>query len=188
MINRTYIAQFNTLGQGAPAILDICVQATMGTRLLPVADPVTYGAANVTAPPAGWVAANGNGAYYEVRGRTLSLEHLFGAGAAAGFVQRTNLGFHLTVTPYGSWLAQVGNTVRLGGVQLSQSLLAAVGGDVGAAIAATNLADPVYGVAQPVIRIHAPNDGESQLASGLLVVSLLIAERKDDDYANIGSP
>jgi hypothetical protein len=185
MISRTYFAKLSS-DQRAMSYLDICVQWTMGTRLAPVADPATF--AGVTAPPAGWVAANGNGAYYEVRGRTLRHEHLFGEGAAAGFTERGHLGFRLSVVPYGNWQAQVTSNANLGGVHLSQSLLAAVGGDTTPAIAANNLADPVYGTAQPVIRIYAPLNIAEIMPTGLLLVCLDIAERKDEDFSNIGSP
>jgi hypothetical protein len=185
MISRTYFAKLAS-GQRIGGYLDICVQHTMGTRLAPVADPATF--LGVTAPPAGWVAANGNSAYYEVRGRTLRIEHLFGEGAAAGFVQRANLGFRLSVVPYGNWQAQVALNFALGGIALSQSLLAAVGGDTSPAIAANNLADPVYGTAQPVIRIYAPMSDQAYVETGLLLINLDIAERKDEDFSNIGSP
>jgi hypothetical protein len=190
MINRTYVVNLPSAQRAQGQIVDICVQATMGTRALPVADPATYGAGNVTAPPAGWVAACGGTAYYEVRGRTLRFEHLFGAGAAGGFVSRTNLGFHLSVQPYGSWGA--GNSFEhLAGVQMSQSLIAAVGGDVGGAIPPPNpnCPDPVYGVAQPVIRIYVPfTEQGAAMAVGILLVNFSIFERKDDDFSNIGSP
>jgi hypothetical protein len=185
MINRTYFVNVPAGQRTQPDYIDICVQATMGTRLLPVANPVTFGAANVTAPPNGWAAACGDAAYYEVRGRPLRLEHLFGEGVAAGYTQRTNLGFHLTVTPYGD---HRGVAVGPGGAILSQSLLAHAGGDVGTAIPATDLADPVYGVAQPVIRIYVPKSEGAAVDTGLFVVSLDVMERKDDDISNIGGP
>lgn len=185
MINRTYVMSVPGAQRTQPNFVDICVQATMGTRLLPVADPVTFGAANVTTPPPGWVVACGAAAYYEVRGRTLRLEHLFGEGIAAGFTQRANLGFKLTVTPYGSHLTATG---PVGGAILSQSLLAHAGGDGGTAIQTTDLADPVYGIAQPVIRVYVPKTQGTATDTGLFLVSLDIAERKDDDYDNIGSP
>jgi hypothetical protein len=185
MINRTYIVNVPVAQRAQPDYVDICVRATMGTRLLPVADPATFGAANVTAPPSGWVAACNVAAYYEVRGRTLRLEHLFGEGAAAGFTQRTNLGFQLTVTPYGDHRAA---TSPPGGAILSQSLLAHAGGDAGTAIPATDLVDPVYGVAQPVIRLYVPKAMAAATDVGLFVVSLDIFERKDDDFDNVGGP
>jgi hypothetical protein len=184
MINRTYVVNVPGSQRVQAPYIDICVRATMGTRLLPVADPVTYGAANVTAPPAGWVAACGGAAYYEIRGRTLRLEHLFGEGAAAGYVQRTNLNFDLTVTPYGDHRLG-GAGAALGGAQLSQSLLEHVGGDVGTAIPATDLADPVYGVAQPVIRVHVPQIENLATDTGLLLVSLNIFEMGDDDVHKV---
>jgi len=172
----------------SPAFIDICVQATMGTRPLPIANPATYGAANVTAPPAGWTAVCGDAAYYETRGRTLPFEHLFAAGAAGGFTQKTNLGFKLILTPYGVWMPAA--AVSPPSALLSQSLLAALGGDVGGAITATNLADPVYGVAQPVIRVYAPYIGEGlgYLTDVRMLVHFEVAERKDEDYSPVGGP
>lgn len=190
MIHRTYFVNIPTAQRSARATIDICVRATMGTRLLPVADPALYGAGNVTVPPAGWETACGGAAYYELRGRTLRVEQLATAGQAAGYVQRANLGFALSVTPYGgSWLAGAGDRILPCSAQLSASLLEHVGGDVGGAIPATDLADPVYGgIAQPVIRIFAPWDEGGVQVTGLLVVNFDIAERKDEDYDNIGGP
>ena len=183
MINRTYIVSFPTTQRVQAAYVDICVRATMGTRVLPVANPVTYGAGNVTAPPPGWAAACGDAAYYELRGRTLAFERLFAAGAAGGFTQRANLGFHLSVVPYGASWASI--DVSAIPPLFSQSLLAAVGGDAGGAVPATNLADPVYGIAQPVIRVFTPVAGESA-AAGVVLVTLGIAERKDEDFSPVG--
>jgi hypothetical protein len=178
MINRTYIVKTPST---RATFVDICVRATMGTRLAPVADPATY--VHATPAPSGWAAACGDAAYYEIRGRTLRLEHLFAEGAVGGFTPRVALGFNLSVVPYG---VTAGVTSAVSGVQLSQSLLAAVGGDVDTAIAAANLADPAYG---PVIRLSIPlvGYGNPQVAA-LYVVSFSVAERKDDDYDNLGSP
>ena len=187
MINRTYIVSLPAAQRVAAAFVDICVQATMGTRLLPVANPATYGAANVTTPPTGWTAVCGDAAYYELRGRTLPFEHLFAAGAAGGFTQKCNLGFKLVVTPYGDWHTLLGFSPP--SAQLSQSLLSAVGGDAGGAVPATNLADPVYGVAQPVVRVYAPQDVEPAPATGLLmVVHLEVNERQEEDFSPVGGP
>jgi len=177
MINRTYFVSLPTTQRTIPAFVDLCVRATMGTRLQPVANPVTYGAGNVTAPPTGWAAVCGDAAYYELRGRPLPFEHLFAAGAAGGFTQRLNLGFGLSVNLYGNWQLPTPT------VQLSQSLLAAVGGDTGGAMPATNLADPVYGVAQPVIRVFSPTNALQGL---LTVINFSIAERKDEDFDQVG--
>lgn len=187
MIYRTYVVSLPTAQRTAPNYVDICVRATMGTRVLPVANPITYGAPNVTAPPAGWVAACGDAAYYEIRGRVVPCERLFAAGAAGGFTERTRLGFKLIVTPYGDWHSLTGYSPPA--AQLSQSLWAAVGGDTGGAVPATNLADPVYGIAQPVIRVFAPRNGEGGPATALLMlVHFDIAERKDEDYSPVGGP
>ncbi len=186
MIRRTYIVSIPTSQRTIPQYVDICVRSGMGTRVLPVANPITYGAANVTAPPAGWVAACGDAAYYEIRGRVVPVERLFAAGAAGGFTERVRLGWKLVLTPYGDWGAAAGYSPL--SAQLSQSLLAAVGGDVGGAVPATNLADPVYGVAQPVIRVFVPQIGETLLGGQILLVHFDIAERKDEDYSPVGGP
>lgn len=187
MIHRTYFVYLPGTQRTAPNYVDICVRATMGTRALPVASVATYGAANVTAPPTGWVIACGDAAYYEVRGRSLPFDHLFVAGAAGGFVQRLNLGFELTVTPYGDWHSVIDFAPP--SVQLSQSLLAAVGGDALPVIPANNLADPTYGVPQPVIRVYAPRDGEGDpVLDVLLLVCLKVSEKKDEDFTPFGAP
>jgi hypothetical protein len=200
MINRTYVVK--TPSSSRDAFIDICVRATMGTRLAPVAHPGLFPpGASITPPPADWAVACGDGAYYEIRGRTLCFEHLSGEGAVGGFTQRTNLGFILSVTPYGAPNLGAGIatlTTTLGanvisaiahGTVLSASLLAAVGGDTAGAIPNTVLADPVYGVAQPVIRIFKPAEINTEgQVSQLYIVNLSIAERKDEDYDNTGSP
>lgn len=181
MIRRTYVVSLPNSQRTTPHFVDICVRSGMGTRLLPVANPITYGA-NVTAPPAGWVAACGDAAYYEIRGRVLPIERLFGVGAAGGFTERTRLGFKLVVTPYSDWGAAAGYSPA--SAQLSQTLWAAVGGDIGGAVPATNLADPVYG---PVIRVFTPQIGETLINSMLLLIHFDIAQQKDEDLT-LGSP
>jgi hypothetical protein len=113
--------------------------------------------------------------------------YLVSEGVAQGYTQRANLGFKLTVTPYGDHTTSVPSAG--GGAILSQSLLEHVGGDPAPAIPATDLADPTYGVVQPVIRLYVPKSQEGvALDPGLFLVSLDIAERKDDDYDHTGSP
>jgi hypothetical protein len=186
MINRTYVVKAPYAARDS--FVDICVQATMGTRLVPVADPTLFPpGASITPPPTGWAAACGDAAYYEIRGRTLRFDHLAGEGAVGGFTERTHLGFILSVTPYGDPIATA-NWAISDGAQLSASLLAAVGGDTAGAIAAANLADPVYGVAQPVIRIYKPVFAGEGTRAKLYIVNFSVMERKDEDYANIGSP
>jgi hypothetical protein len=184
MIKRTYVVGFPVPQRTSPNFVDICVRAPMGTRTLPVANSITFGP-NVTPPPPNWIATCGDAAYYEIRGRTLSFEHLFAAGAAGGFTERAHLGFDLIVTPYGmSWAIAQGFSPPA--AQLSQSLLAAVGGDFGNAVPATNLADPTYGVPQPVIRISVPRVGQTPLMGLAVLVHLNIAERKDEDFSSVG--
>jgi hypothetical protein len=191
MIHRTYVVK--TPSGSINAFVDVCVQAPMGTRLAPVTDPsVLPPGTPVTLPPTGWAGNFGDAAYYEIRGRTLRLERLAGAN---GFTQRTNLGFALVLTPYGAIDHSLDREFSLwnisGGVQLSQSLLAAVGD--GLAIPTTNLADPIYGSAQPVIRVFAPltvtgdplaqSEGRS---FQIYLVHFLIAENKDEDWSPLG--
>ena len=185
MINRTYIVYPPTDRE----YIDICVRANTGTRLAPVADPLTFPGA--TPPPTGWVAACGTGAYYEIRGRTIPFQALAAVGAAGGFTQRTNLGFILSMTPYGQQiLAGQGPIVAIqNGVLLSASLLAAVGGDTGGAIPSIILADPTYGVAQPVIRVFSPYEINTEgNLHNCYVLNFSILERKDEDFSPVGSP
>lgn len=183
MINRTYMVFLPQGPESTFPPLDIVVSVP-GTKTAPVADSgVFYPGATVTAPPPGWVTANLNGFYYELRGRAVRLEHVVGE---SGFTPRTNLGFHIAIAPWtdgGSSLVS-GYGGLLPSVILSNSLSAA--GDNALGGAARTLADPSYG---PVIRIG--NDAAlhpGDRITPLWVVSLGIAERKDDDYDNIGSP
>jgi hypothetical protein len=179
MINRTYIVKTPT----DQPFVDICVRSPTGSRAAPVANPLLY--LGVTPPPTGWAAVCGDSAYYEIRSRTLRIEHLAVEGVAGGYTQRTNLGFILSVTPYGVQLVQ-GLMAVMNGAQLSSSLLAGVGGDAGGAIANTVLADPAYG---PVIRIFNPyEDVERSSFASIYVVNFSIMERKDEDLCNIGGP
>lgn len=179
MINRTYIVKTPT----DQDYVDICVRSPTGSRAAPVANPLLY--AGVTPAPTGWAVVCGDAAYYEIRSRTLRIEHLAAEGVAGGYTQRTNLGFQLVVTPYGVQTVQ-GLMAVMNGAQLSASLLAGVGGDAGGAIANTVLADPAYG---PVIRIFNPYmDVERSAFSAIYLVHFSIAERKDEDLCNIGGP
>jgi hypothetical protein len=47
------------------------------------------------------------------------------------------------------------------------------------------LADPAYG---PVIRVFSPAEWGVEHVNNLFIVHFSIAERKDEDFSNIGSP
>lgn len=183
MIHRTYIVKLSSEDIRGFLGLDIVV-AVPGTRLLPVADPGSYGAGNVTAPPAGWVAANGpDAAYYEIRGRALRLEQVAGQ---AGFTPRLNLGFHLSVTALND---AAGNAGQFGGVNqvpyvtLSESLAPPPGANAAIWGAYVNpLPDPAYG---PVIRLWNAISLHSE-ASPIYLVDFRIAENKDEDFNTLG--
>lgn len=179
MILRTYVVKT----PDTDPYIDICVAAPMGTQAKPVANPLVYGANNVTSPPAGWVQApglgNSSGAYYEIRGRSLRLEARAGQ---VGFTPRANLGFHLIVTPYGEQTVP-STTALTNGVQLSASLLAALGGDAGGVIPVATFADPSYG---PVIRLFTLTFVNSRLGNPLCLVHFGIAENKDEDFSTLG--
>ena len=179
MIYRTYVVKT----PDTDPFIDICVAATMGTQAKPVASPGLYPPGTVTPPPAGWVsppgAGNSSGAYYELRGRSLRLEARAGQ---TGFTPRANLGFQLVVTPYGAQTLPF--TMALtNGVQLSASLLAALGGDSGAVIPLAAFPDPSYG---PVIRLFTPTSENSRLGNPLCLVHFSVAENKDEDFQTLG--
>jgi len=179
MINRTYICKLDS----SIATLDIMVRDLAGTQALPVASAAAYGAANVTAAPADWIALCLTGAYYEVRGRTLRLEQLAAAGAAAGFVPRTRLGWDISVYPI-VHAALNGNSGLLPTIGLSASL-AAEFGDAAVITEPTVFPDPTYG---PVIRLITTDDLIEQDRPRICVVHLSLPERKDEDFSNIGGP
>lgn len=179
MILRTYVVKT----PDTDPYIDICVAAPMGTQAKPVANPGLYAPGAVTSPPAGWVqppgVGNSSGAYYELRGRSLRLEARAGQ---QGFTPRANLGFHLIVTPYGEQTVPPTTNFN-NGVQLSASLLAALGGDAGGVIPAATFADPSYG---PVIRLFTLVSINSRLGNPLCLVHFGIAENKDEDFQTLG--
>jgi len=190
MINRTYVVK--TPSASRAGYVDICVQAAMGTRTAPVADPSFLPPGSpITAPLPGWATDCGDGAYYEIRGRTLRLEHLAVDGVSGGFTPRANLGFILTLTPYSSPILQDFGPISAvaDGIQLSASLFGVVGGDAGGAIPTVVFNDPVYGSSQPVVRVYAPVElnAEGPL-SKIYIVNFSIMERNDEDYSSIGGP
>lgn len=188
MINRTYVVKVPTARQGPPPpSLDICVNWPTGSAAAPVCDPATYPLA-FTTPPAGWVAANGTGAYYEIRGRTIPLERLAAVGAAGGFTPRCNLGYLLSIYPAMAYdvenAADPTITYNMPNVLLSASLRAALGGDANApaAIPQVALADPAYG---PVIRIY---QADAAMYMVTYMVHFSIFERQDEDFSATGGP
>jgi hypothetical protein len=163
--------------------LDIVV-AVPGLPSAPVADATLYPPGSViTTPPAGWAAANLNGAYYEIRGRSLRLEQVVGQ---TGFAPRTRLGFHLSIAPWADGVVEsVG--ADYGGlipsIILSNSL-SQVGINSLTLGSGAALVDPAYG---PVIRIN--NDvllHPGDRITPLWIVNLQIQETKDEDFTGSG--
>jgi len=175
MIHRQYVAKLTTDGQGAFPDLDIVVRAP-GAYTAPVGNAAAYPPGTpLTAPPAGWPA--GSNWYYEIRARALRIEAL--AGSAA-FTPRMRLGSYLAIVP----LVSTNLPFTIPGVLLSASLTPNPISNVslGAEIAA--FADPAYG---PVIRLRNhtglyPVEGVALY----FLVSLGIAENKDEDWSNLG--
>jgi hypothetical protein len=182
MIHRQYVCKLAPLVQAYPP-LDIMVRVP-GTYAAPVNNPALYGGVG-TAAPAAWIAACGANWYYESRPRAVRLEHLAAEGAAAGFTARFRLGGYLSIVPLDdqAGLAPVAGTVP--SVSISASLAPnpisnpLLGVEIGA------FADPAYG---PVIRLRnsASLYGLERATGVLFLVSLGIAENKDEDWANLG--
>lgn len=196
MINRTYVVMLTSMGrpqlaaqqqvqqqQVNPSSLDIIV-GLPGSATAPVAVAASYPGATVTPAPAGWLGGP-NGAYYEMRGRSLPFEKFSGQ---TGFVPRTRLGIRLSIMALQNVNSSGDCSNLLPMLGLSASLAPAPG--VGAPLVfgtnyAAALADPNYG---PVIRVYdtadlAPDFGADP---ALYLVSLGIAEAKDEDFTAFG--
>ena len=187
MLSRTYIVKIAGTALQVPiAPCDIMVEGVVGTQALPVGNSAFYGAANVTAAPADWIAACGSNAYYEIRGRTLRIEKRAAVLAAGGFVPRFNLGWKLSVHP----LIAVGPdacNLLLPIVSLSASLIGTPGNAVVMPEPST-FDDPAYG---PCIRINAntsPGAFGVDTTPRIYAVHLNVFERKDEDFCNVGGP
>lgn len=160
MISRLYVVQMPS-SESAATPLDILVESQPGTKAAPIVPAF--------------------GAYYEWRGRPLRVPvHSGGApptaaAIAAGFTPRVRLGFHVTITPYGTAIA-----TDLPKVQLSESLAGDLSStDVGPSISIPVLADPA---GEPVIRLI----GGAATASLFFLVALVCPEGKDEDRSSEG--
>ena len=180
MINRVYVVQLAPGSQqGTWLDLDICVAGPVGSLTAPVRDIASFPGLACTTPPAGWVANCGASQYFELRGRTLRLETLFGAN---GFTPRSNLGAIVSVSMYYRGAGSI-PTYLVPPFQLSASL--AYTGTTPLALPV--FADPAYG---PVIRLH--NDGALQdvadPSGAVYIVNFSLPQRKDEDYTAVGGP
>lgn len=112
------------------------------------------------------VVAGTDGAYYEWRGRPLRIPNPSGT---AGFVPRFRLGFIIGLVRISTAIV-----TDLPGVQLSASLASLSSTDAGPTISVPAFADPAGG---PAIRLI----GGTNTAGGVFVLTLLVAQAKDDD-------
>ncbi len=183
MIHRQYVVKMTPSIQGFLP-LDIAVRIP-GARTAPVADQAAYAGSVVTQAPAAWVAACCTGGwYYEIRGRAVRVENLAGT---AGFTPRLRLGARVSVVA----LQDANNQALISGSVPPFTFSASLAPDpiaqplMGTEIVGV-LADPTYG---PVIRLQngvfLVGQGQGQHAAYFLV-SLGIAENKDEDWANLG--
>jgi hypothetical protein len=188
MIHRAYVVQLDQgNGQSYPPC-DIIVSLP-GTPAAPVTNPAVFPPGTPLTPaPSAWVAACTQAhavtaVYYEIRGRALRIEKTFGQ---AGFVPRTNLGFHLSVCTLSAASGGQFNAANsLPMLSLSASL--AVGPGAAAVFSGGSgygpaLADPSYG---PVIRVWNSSILHSE-ADPIFLVNLAIAENKDEDFQALG--
>lgn len=183
MIHRTYVVRLPPANRDMAYLPCDIVLAVPGSYAAPVADAATYVGATVTAPPAGWVAACGAAAYYELRGRALRLEQVVGQ---AGFTPRTRLGFHLSILtlqePAGG-ARQFTNYDQVPFASLSASLSLPPGSSAAIWGSYANVfTDPSYG---PVIRIWNQAELHSE-ADPIYLVNFQIAENKDEDFETLG--
>jgi len=181
MIHRQYVCKLAVVGETFPP-LDIMVQMP-GTYLAPVDNPALFVGIG-TAAPAAWQALCGANWYYEVRGRSLRIEHLAAAGAAAGFTPRMRLGAPISIIPLDDQAGLAGVTGAIPPVSISASLApnpisaVALGAEIGA------FPDPAYG---PVIRLrNAAVLYGAQRGNIYFLVSLGLAENQDEDGSNLG--
>lgn len=180
MIHRQYVVKLAPANQGFP---DLDIIATLpGSPAAPVGLQASYpGAPLLTVPPAGWTAAGGLNWYYEIRARALRIPNAVGSAAS---IPRTRLGGYLAVAPLADSTGADTTDGSLPGVALSLSLAlnpipaAALGAEI------TAFADPAYG---PVIRLrNAAGLYVLSQAAAYYLVSLGIAENKDEDWSNLG--
>jgi len=179
MIHRQYVVKLSSDGQGGYPDLDIVVSLP-GTPIAPVGLQAAYLAGPpLTVPPINWVAGGANW-YYEIRGRAIRVPNAVGSVAS---IPRLRLGSYLDIVR----LMDSTNGALVGtlpGVALSTSLALdpitnpLLGNEIGI------FADPAYG---PVIRLRngaALYVGE--MVGAYFLVSLGLAENKNEDWTNLG--
>lgn len=149
MINRTYVCKMPT--SSPTANFDIFVQATPGS----LSAPATAGT---------------DGAYWEIRGRSLRFETTTGStnNAVANFTPRARLGLSVTITPLGNAAAAPDVPV----VQLSTSFAT-----LNTATGFTGMVQPAETNNNPFIRLI----GATSTATKFFLVTLFIAEDKDEN-------
>jgi hypothetical protein len=179
MIHRAYVCKLAPLLQAYPN-LDIVVEVP-GSWAAPVGLAANYPPGTpLTAPPAGWNC--GADWYYEVHARAMRIEQR--AGSAA-FTARTRLGGYLSIVPLEDFqgLAAIAGTIPP--VSISASLAPNPISNVSLGAEITAFPDPAYG---PVIRLR--NDimlyGGEREGDVYFLVSVGLAENKDEDWANLG--
>lgn len=149
MISRLYVVKMPTEVSTNP--VDILVETNPGSQDAPVT-------------------AGTDGAYYEWRGRPISLPNP--ASDPTTFIPRFRLGFAVNVMPYGNLLS-----LAMPSVQLSESLASVSSTDAGPTISVPAFPDPVGGAA---IRLIGGVNGVT--TAGLVyLVSVQIPEAKDED-------
>ncbi len=172
MINRVYFALMPS-SAGGNAFLDILPFGPVGSP----SAPVVSGGTGISAPPSGWVTANGDGSFFEWRSRPIRFPILSGA---TGFVPRTRLGYRIAVSPIVS-SGSTNGSVPL--VQLSASLVGPATA-FATAYQSAQVADQSYGTgAVPVIRLK----NTSTTQGGVFCVTFGIAEAKDEDRDPAGT-
>lgn len=156
MINRTFICRLPNAGG---VNLDIAVQNAPGSRSAPVGS-------------GGSAASAVNGAYYELRGRSMRFPQpaLVGGAPNPAFVPRANLGWSLSCYVWGELTAEVP------GIILSSSIVNTLASTEsgGPIINPPSLPDPSYG---PTIRVL----NNANTINRIAIVHFSIFENKDED-------
>jgi hypothetical protein len=181
MIHREYVCKLAPGIQGFP-YLDIVVSLP-GTPIAPVGVQASYpGGPALTPAPDGWAAAGTLNWYYELRGRALRLPNAVGSAAP---VPRTRLGGYLAIVGLEDSVNGGAAACTLPKVAISASLAPnpitnpLLGNEIAA------FADPAYG---PVIRLLNSTllFTEERATAAYFLVSLGLAENKDEDWTNLG--
>jgi hypothetical protein len=153
MIQRTYAVQMPSVDR-TTSDMDIMPFGPVGTQAVPMDE-------NNALAPAAWEVACTDGKFFEIRGRALPPQALYGT---AGFAATLRLGWNLTiqaVTP--------GSTRFVPIHRFSNTLISGVLGNT----VMTTLADPSYG---PVIRLF----NHADLAGSWFIVHLNIFDQRDE--------